>query len=97
MQGDFPRADVESNVVSRLSVDDYAELKRMVCPFCRQGLPSRFTVEFDPKVNRHVAMFKHYIEGTCEQFTCEGITVRAARGCVQRALEDPRHLLEEEI
>jgi hypothetical protein len=79
---------VPSNVVERLTPQDYAELKRMLCPFCRAGLPDQFSL--DP------VEFTHFIPGTMERFECQAMPVRMARGCVQGAIRaNSRQLIEE--
>lgn len=88
MEDSISEGEIRPNAVERLSVDDYAEIKRVLCPYCRAGLPDRFQTE------PHV--FKHYIPGTPEMFECRAMDLRLARGCVQLAIQNPDQTLVEE-
>lgn len=88
---------VQENVVTRLSLKDYTELKGLLCPWCAFGAPSELSVELDPAHNSYRPVFKHRIPRTCEVFVCTAVDVRAARGCVQKAMKSPQHKLEEEV
>lgn len=80
--------DNQPNVVERMTLEDYTELKRMLCPFCRAELPDQF--KLDP------VEFTHVIPGTHLRFECQAMTIRMARGCVQNAIRNNNRVLIEE-
>jgi hypothetical protein len=76
------------NVVERLSPEDYAALKRILCSYCALGAPDRFYADR--------MIFRHYVPNEDDIWDCQAMKLRLARGCVQRAIADPsRELIEE--